>query len=165
MHETDATFEVDNGVHGHAPELEEIDFLFVQFRHLLAYVGQADERDIILAPIFGELSGFIRPDSQDFSPARRELSVAISQTRQLRAAVRSHETAQEGQHDHFLAAIGRQPYGISVYIFQFKIGGQLTFEDHVCFSLLLSSLPFIIIDQFPDGCPHFIEHLNGQLSG
>lgn len=57
-------------------------------------------------PITRENFWFVRAYCQEFCSLRYEFLVAISQARQLRAAVWSQKSAQESQHDHFLTPIG-----------------------------------------------------------
>ena len=106
MHEADMAFAVDDGVHGHTSELEQVDFLLVNLRYSFAHIGQSDKRKLILTPIIDKGRGLVGADSQNFGSTRGEIFVAISQARQLRAAIRSHEAAQEGQQNNLLTTIG-----------------------------------------------------------
>ena len=83
---------------------------------------------MVLLPITNEFFQRIRPNRQDFRIVRRKFRIAVSQARQLRAAERSHETAQERQNNNFLAAEIRKAIRFPVNIVQFEIGCRLTFE-------------------------------------
>ena len=93
---------VYNRIQRHAAKLEQIDFLFVNSGNLFVRVGQTGKWDIVLLPITNELLQRIWANRQDFRVPRYEFRITIPQARQLRAAERSHETAQEGQHNDFL---------------------------------------------------------------
>jgi len=54
MHEADVSLKIDDGVHGHASEFEQVDFLFVESGNLFFGVGQANEGNLVLAPIIDE---------------------------------------------------------------------------------------------------------------
>ena len=68
-------------------------------------VGQSDEWNSFLLPILFERRSRIGPDRQDFHATSVELVVLFSQARQLRAAVRSHKTAQECEYYGLAAKI------------------------------------------------------------
>ena len=70
-------------------------------------VGQADERNVFIRPVLPERSRRVGTDRQDYRVPSYELFVIITQTRQLRAAVRSHEPTQEGKNNGVLPAIIR----------------------------------------------------------
>jgi len=99
---TNKTPTVYNRIQGHAPKLEQIDFLLVNSGNPFVRVRQAGKWEIVLLPIANELFRGIRSNRQDFRISRYEFRIAISQARQLRAAERSHETAQECKHNDFL---------------------------------------------------------------
>lgn len=105
MHETEMALAIHNRVHRHAPQFEQVDFLLVQFGDMMFWVGQAHKWNPVLMPVLCKWLEFVRPDSQDLGSPRSELGVAISQARQLRAAIRSLETAQESQYNHLLTAV------------------------------------------------------------
>ena len=106
MHVANIALAVNDRVHRHASKFKEVDFLFVKFRNRFFDIRQSDEGDVILAPVIEKSGRFVRSHGQDFGPPRGELCVTIPQARQLRATVRSHEAAQESQHDHFFSTIG-----------------------------------------------------------
>ena len=103
MDEADESPPIHNRVQRHAPQLEQVDFLFVELRNLLIWIGEARVGEIIFIPILHKLLEFIWPNRQDLCFPRSEFRIPISQTRQLRAAIRSHEAAQESQYNNFLS--------------------------------------------------------------
>jgi hypothetical protein len=101
----DITPGIDYAVQGHAPQLEEIDFLAIGSCHSVVRVRQADKRDTFIHPILLEHQRLIGPYRHNLRTATRERLVFIPKARQLRAAVRSHETAQEREHNRLTAKI------------------------------------------------------------
>ena len=91
----------------HATQLEEINFLPIAARHSMIRIGQTDKRKFMLAPIFPERVFTVRADGENLRATLCELSILITQARQLRAAIRSHEAAQKREHN-WLAAIIRK---------------------------------------------------------
>ena len=55
----------------------------------------------------------------------------IPHARQLRAAIWSHKTAQEGKYNRFASAKTGKTDAISVYVFEFKVGGEFAGGDDV----------------------------------
>lgn len=106
MSVTDIAFRIDDTVQGHAAQLEKIDFLPVRPRHQMILIGQADERDLFVLPVLSEHAWRIGSYGQDLCSAPLEFVVSVPQARQLRAAVRSHETAQERKQDGLAPKIG-----------------------------------------------------------
>ena len=51
MYKADVAFAVDDGIHGHAPKFEQVDFLFVEFGNSFSDIGHADKRNVVLAPV------------------------------------------------------------------------------------------------------------------
>jgi hypothetical protein len=128
MDKANKALTVYNRIQRHAAKLEQIDFLLVNFRNLFVRIGQARKWDMVLLPITNEFFQRIRPNRQDFRIVRREFRIAVSQARQLRAAERSHETAQEGKHNNFLPAEIRKAIRFPINIIQLEIRCRLTFE-------------------------------------
>ena len=64
-------------------------------------VGQTDKGKIFLYPITLKGLYIVRANRKDLCSALREFRIGVSQTRQLRAAMRSHKTAQESQYNGF----------------------------------------------------------------
>jgi hypothetical protein len=122
---------VDDGVQGHPPEFEQIDFLFVGSGNPLVRVGQAGKGKLVLSPKVDKSFPGIRADRQDFRVPRGELCIPISQARQLRPAVRSKKAAQESQHDNFLPAEIGQAYSMSIQIGQLEVRGFLPIDQIV----------------------------------
>ena len=120
MYKVDITFGIDHTIQGHSSQLKEIHFLLIHSGNRMPGIGQADKWYSFISPILLKDRCWIRTHRQDHRVAVREFFMLITQARQLRAAVRSHETAQEGQH-HGPSAKIRQTSAIAVYIFKFKI--------------------------------------------
>ncbi len=107
MCETDVAILIYDTAQRHTSQLEEIDFLPVHSRHAMIGIGQTDEWKVFLLPVFRESVRPIGTDRQDLHAATFELLVLITQARQLRAAVRSHEAAQKSKDNRLAAAILR----------------------------------------------------------
>ena len=95
MRESDIALGVDHAVQRHTPQLEKIDLLPVRSGYRVIRVRQADKRNSFILPILLKDGQRVRPNGQDLRAAAPKLVISIPQARQLRAAVRSHETAQE----------------------------------------------------------------------
>jgi hypothetical protein len=106
MRKPDIPFCIDDTVQGHPPQLEEVHFLAIGSGHAMIGVRKADERKVFIFPILLENRYGVGAHSKDFRAAIRELSVAIPQARQLRAAIGSHKAAQEGKYNWLTAKIG-----------------------------------------------------------
>ena len=105
MGKTDKAMGVDYAYEWHAAKFKNVDFLFVAPRHCMIRIGQADKGEHFHVPIRTECTRTIGPDGKDLYSAACKLTVIISQTRQLRAAVGSKKSAQEGKHDRLAAII------------------------------------------------------------
>ncbi len=90
---TNGTLQVDDAIQRHSPQFEEIHFLTIELCDMMLRVGQAAEGKFFARPI--SLKGICRvgPDCENLYATRLKLFVLIAQTRQLRAAVRSHKAA------------------------------------------------------------------------
>jgi len=99
MCEADVTFAVHDTAQRHAPQLEQIYFLPIHSRNSVICIGQTNEGNLFIPPILFESRRRIGSDRKDHCAAARELFVFVTQARQLRAAIRSHEAAQECQQD------------------------------------------------------------------
>lgn len=86
-------------------------------------VGQANERQVVLSPIASIGVWAVRTNGEDFRVTRGEGRVVVAQAREVGAAVRSHEAAQEGQHHIPFSAKVRKSNRVAVEIRQFEIGG------------------------------------------
>ena len=95
MSVTDVTLGIQDIVQWHASKLKKINFLFIEARNFMFGVGQANERNVFIFPETLKLLGFIRPNCQNDCAAFGELLMIITQARQLRATVWSHEAAQK----------------------------------------------------------------------
>ena len=131
MNVPDKPHAVYDRVQRHASQFEQVDFLFVSFRNPLVWVRQARVWEVVFLPISHMLFDGIRPNRQDFSFSRSKLCIPIPQARQLRAAIRSHEPAQESQHDNFLSTEIGQADLIPIQIGQRKIRRFLPIENCV----------------------------------
>jgi hypothetical protein len=140
MSVTDVTFGVQDIIQWHAAKLQKIDFLFIEPRNFMFGIGQANERNVFIFPETLKLLRVIRPNCQNDCAAYGELLIFITQARQLRATVRSHEAAQKIKY-HGPAAKLRQANVPALYIIQFKIGRGVSRCDqptHSATILLLS---------------------------
>ena len=70
-------------------------------------IWQTNEWHIFVCPITSKCGGIVGPDGQDLCTTAGELVIVITQARQLRTAVRSHEAPQESQ-QHRLAKVSRE---------------------------------------------------------
>lgn len=78
---TDITFRIHDTIQGHAPQLEEIDFLPVRSRHQMVLIGQADERDPFIFPVLPEHARRVGSHCQNLCPAPFEFIISIPQAR------------------------------------------------------------------------------------
>lgn len=90
---TNGTLQVDDAIQGHSPQFEEVHFLTIELCDMMLRVGQAAEGKFLTRPI--SLEGICRvgTNCKNLHAPRLELFVLVAQTRQLRAAVRSHKAA------------------------------------------------------------------------
>src|SRR5271157_3689971 len=102
---TDHAVRIHHADERHASPLEEIDLLPITQRHLVIRIGQADKWKLVLIPILTKCVLAIRSNGDNLRAAICELCILIAQARQLRAAIWSHEAAQERQHDRLAAII------------------------------------------------------------
>ena len=104
VHITDIALLVNDAVQRHSTEFEQVHLLPIHLRNGMVGIGQADEGDAFIPPIALKRLVVIRTDRKNLHAAAGKFFVAISQARQRRAAIRSHEAAQEIQHDDFISA-------------------------------------------------------------
>ena len=95
MCKADIALGIENAIQRHPSQLEQIDLLPVRPGDQVVRVGQAYKGDILILPVLPKHASLIGSDGQDFRAAAGELFIFITPARQLRAAVRSHEPAQE----------------------------------------------------------------------
>jgi hypothetical protein len=124
MRETYQAVGIHDRDEGHPPEFEDVHLLLVALSDNVPRIGKTDKGKLLGGPICAERNRRIRPDGEDVCPAAREICIAIPKARQLRAAIRSQETAEERQ-DHRLAVIIGEPDRATDRIGQLKRGGQL----------------------------------------
>ena len=105
MRKADIPPGIDDTVQRHTSQLEEIHFLSVGSGNRMVGVWQADEWDLFILPILLKNLILVGSYRQDRDAATGEPFVFLTQARQLRAAIGSHEAAQEGKHNRFAAKI------------------------------------------------------------
>lgn len=120
---TDTATRVNDAHERHAPKFEEADFLTILDRDAMLGVGQADERDFFLFPILLEGGFGVRAEGENLRAALLEFFVFIADARQRRAAIGSHEAAQEVQHNGLAAKI-REAHEVAVQVVEFEFGGE-----------------------------------------
>jgi len=103
MRKADITFCVHDTVQRHASHLEKIHLLPVHPRNAVVGIRQTYEGNPFILPILLEGGRGIGSNSQYLCSMLREFPVLITQARQLRAAIRSHETAQKSKDNRFAA--------------------------------------------------------------
>lgn len=130
MNVADKSSRVHDAVERHAPQLKKVDFLPVQQRKFMLGVRQANEGNRFIAPVLLKGRRRIRTDRQDLNATVSKAIISISQTRQLRAAIRSRKTSQERQ-QHRSAAKLRQAHAPSFDILRFKIGRRVSRCDEL----------------------------------
>jgi hypothetical protein len=106
MRKADIALGVDEAIQWHPSQLEQVDLLPVDTGNRMVGVGQAGEGDVLILPILPKDRRLVGSYSQDLRAAAGELFIAIPQARQLRAAIWSHEPAQEREHHRLAAKIG-----------------------------------------------------------
>jgi hypothetical protein len=106
MYKAHIAFGIDHAIQWHSSELKKIHFLLIHSGNRMPGIGQADKWDLFILPILLEYIRCIRAHCQDNRVAVCEFFVLITQARQLRTAIGSHKTAQEGQHHGPPAKIG-----------------------------------------------------------
>ena len=130
MHITDEAICIQNTDERHPSQFEKVDFLHITARHFMTRIGQTDKREFLLRPIFAERGGAVRPNGKNLGAPALELGIIVTQARQLRAAIRSHEAAQKGKHQRLAAKIG-QVDEFSIRIAQFKLRCRLARLDQI----------------------------------
>ena len=127
---TEIAFGIHNTIQWHASQPKEIDFLFIEPRNFMLGVGQTNERNIFILPKTLKLLGVIRPDCHNDCTAFGELLIFITQARQLRAAVRSHEASQKIKYDGSAVKL-RQANALALYIIRFKIRSGISRREQL----------------------------------
>lgn len=144
MRKTDIPLFVDDAVQRHAPEFEQVHLLAVHARHPVIGVGQTNEGNPLVLPIPFEGLGVVRPDRNDHGIAPHKALMVLPQTRQLRAAVRSHEAAQEDKHHRPASAKIRKADKVPLYIGQFEVRSGFPGRDQF---LSHDSINFLVFFQ------------------
>ena len=120
---------IDYTVQWHTAQFEEIDLLPVHPGNFMIGVRQANEWNVFVRPILLKGCRRIGTDRNNLYIAVNKLLIIVTQARQLRAAVRSHESAQEGKQNNLASAKTRKADKIAVYIRKFKVGGEFSGGD------------------------------------
>ena len=81
MNIADIPFGIDDAIHRHAPELEEIDLLPIHFRDAMIWVGHSDERDTLSLPITLEGLKGIGTHGKKFCPTFDKAGIRIAEAR------------------------------------------------------------------------------------
>lgn len=118
----DEPLAIDDAIQRHAAQFEQVHLLFVNSGNAVVRIGQTDKGDVFLRPVLLKNRRGIGTNRQNFGAAARKLIVPVPQARQLRAAMRSHKTAQESQHDRLAIAKTRKAHRSPFDVFQFKVG-------------------------------------------
>ena len=134
MHKTRYPGFIYDHLCGHAPELEQVDFLTVELEHAGLGVRQADEGQIVLAEIGLEGLGVFRPHHNDLGLPAGKFLVVLAQLRPMLLAEGSSESAVEHQQDIGLSFKIRKLDSLSLKICQGKIGcgGVEGYFGHLC---------------------------------
>ena len=99
MGKTDVAVRVDDAVQRHAAQFKKLHLLSVFLGNQVVRVRQTNKRNAFILPILLKGRQRIGANRQDFHTAACKLFILITQARQLRAAVGSHKTTQEGKQD------------------------------------------------------------------
>lgn len=83
----------------HTTQLKEIYFLPEKFQDAGFWIGQTDERKIVITPISLKGIGIFRTDDDNLGVAINKFRIIKTQLRQMRAAERSGKTAVKYQQD------------------------------------------------------------------
>ena len=105
MNVADIPVGIDDAIHGHAPELEEIDLLPVHLRNTMVGIGHSDEWDALPLPIPLEGLRSIWTHCKKFCPSIDKACICIAKARQLRTAMWSEKTAQKRKQDGLLLIV------------------------------------------------------------
>jgi hypothetical protein len=118
----DKTLFVDHHQRRDAPEFEQVDFLSIKIGNGMFWVGQADKGQSFVRPVAGKRLGAIGANRQNDRVTRGKSREIVAQAREMGAAIRSKEPAQEDQDNVFLTFELRKPDGIAITIGEFEIG-------------------------------------------
>ena len=81
MNIADIPVSINDAIHGHAPELEEIDLLPIHLRDAMVGIGHSDERNTLSLPIALERLRGIRTHSKKFCPTFDKAGIRIAKAR------------------------------------------------------------------------------------
>jgi hypothetical protein len=136
----DSAICIHNADERHASEFEEIDYLTILDGDAMTGIGQAEIGNIFLRPVLLKGGFSVGTNSDDLCVALLKFSVIVFHTRQRRAAIWSHEAAQESQHHGLFAAKIGQAHEVAVDIVEFKFGSELAWGEKVSFHEIAESL-------------------------
>lgn len=129
MRKTDISLFIDHTVQGHASQFEQIDFLPIPSCHGMIGIRQTDERNIFVRPILFKCRRRVGTDCKHLCLTPNKPLIIFTQARQLRAAIRSHEPAQEGKHYRLAPTIVRKAHKLAIYICQLKVRSRFSGRD------------------------------------
>lgn len=137
----DAAVFVHDAHHRHTAEFKNVDLLTIEESNAMLGIGNADEGQVFVAPILLKGGFCIRTNGEDDRAALGKLFVIVTEARQRRAAIRSHEAAQEVEQDGLVAQFGEAD-AASVEIVNFKIRCEFAWSEEFHF---MSSFAFFQI--------------------
>jgi hypothetical protein len=129
---TDATIFINNAHQRHAAKFEEVDLLAIEDRDAVFGIGNTDERDVFVAPVLLKGGIGVWANGEDDRLASLKFFVIVSQARQRRAAIGSHEAAQEIEQNRLAAKIGEAD-ATTVEVINFEFGGRFARGDEFHF--------------------------------
>ena len=130
MSVTDAAILVNDADERHASEFENVDLLTIENGDAMFGVGDANEGNFFVRPILLKGGFGVWANGQDGHVALGELGMIIAEARQRRAAIRSHEAAQEVEQDGSVAKLGEAD-AAAVEVVDLKIGGEFARGEEV----------------------------------
>ena len=105
MGKTDISFGINDAIQRHAAQFKKLHLLPVLPGNQVIRVRQTNEGDPFILPVLFKGGQRVWANRQDFHPAAFKFFIFITQARQLRATVGSHEAAQKCQYDRFAAKL------------------------------------------------------------
>ena len=100
-----STVAIENGHQRHPPELEQVDLLAVEQSDPMPWIWQSNEWNPLGPPIQTKSCRSIRTDRNNLHVSLHKLLIVVAQARQLRAAVRSKESAEKRQYKRSAAIV------------------------------------------------------------
>lgn len=124
------SFPINHDNERHAPQPEQVHLLPKETRDPMIRIGETNEWKVLGPPIQAEGSGTIGTDGQYLSAAADEFWIVVPKTRQLRAAIWSEESAQEGQHNRSSTKV-REPNEAALRVTEREIRGPVRRNSRV----------------------------------